>query len=126
GIAEFFAAFMPVLIFSMLGDAADFSEWKHNRRATGLFYSAGTFIQKTGGGFAGAMVLIVLGAYGYVGTDPSTIEQAKEGMVLLMSWIPAIFAFVSLLLLIVYPLNTKRMGEIEADLIARRAAAATE
>jgi len=120
GAAEFFAAFMPVLIFSMLGDAADFSEWKHNRRATGLFYSAGTFIQKTGGGFAGAMVLIVLASYGYVGTVPSTIAQAEEGMILLMSWIPAVFAFVSLLLLIVYPLNTKRMGEIEADLTVRR------
>lgn len=120
GAAEFFAAFMPVLIFSMLGDAADYSEWKHSRRATGLFYSAGTFIQKTGGGFAGAMVLIVLGAYGYVGTDPSTIPESVEGMILLMSWIPAIFAFVSIALLIVYPLNTQRMGEIEADLIARR------
>lgn len=123
GAAEFFAAFMPVLIFSMLGDAADYSEWKHNRRATGLFYSAGSFIQKTGGGFAGALVLIVLGAYGYVGTDESTIAQTTDGMVLLMSWIPAAFAFVSLLLLVVYPLNTKRMGEIEADLRARRAAA---
>lgn len=123
GAAEFFAAFMPVLIFSMLGDAADYSEWKHNRRATGLFYSAGTFIQKTGGGFAGAMVLIVLGAYGYVGSDPSTIPQSIEGMILLMSWIPSIFAFASIALLIVYPLNTKRMGEIEADLRARHAAA---
>lgn len=120
GAAEFFAAFMPVLTFSMLGDAADYSEWKHNRRATGLFYSAGTFIQKTGGGFAGALVLIVLGSYGYVGTDPSTIAQTTEGMVLLMSWIPAAFAFISILLLVVYPLNTKRMGEIEADLRARR------
>jgi len=123
GAAEFFAAFMPVLIFSMLGDAADYSEWKHSRRATGLFYSAGTFIQKTGGGFAGALVLIVLGAYGYVGTDASTIPQATDGMILLMSWIPAAFAFASILLLVVYPLNTQRMGEIEADLRARRAAA---
>lgn len=126
GAAEFFAAFMPVLIFSMLGDAADYSEWKHNRRATGLFYSAGTFIQKTGGGFAGALVLIVLGSYGYVGTDPTTISQSIEGMILLMSWIPAAFAFISIALLIVYPLNTKRMSEIEADLIARREQAGVE
>lgn len=123
GAAEFFAAFMPVLVFSMLGDAADYSEWKHGRRATGLFYSAGTFIQKTGGGFAGALVLIVLGAYGYVGTDPSTIPDTVEGMKWLMSWIPAIFAFVSIAIVAVYPLNTKRMGEIEADLLARRAQA---
>ncbi|WP_198147340.1 MFS transporter [Gilvimarinus polysaccharolyticus] len=121
--AEFFAAFMPVLIFSMLGDAADYSEWKHHRRATGLFYSAGTFIQKTGGGFAGALVLVVLGSYGYVGTDPATIAQTTDGMILLMSWIPAVFAFAAVLLLVVYPLNTKRMGQIEADLNIRRAEA---
>jgi len=121
--AEFFAAFMPVLTFSMLGDAADYSEWKHGRRATGLFYSAGSFIQKTGGGFAGALVLMVLGAYGYVGTDQSTIAQATDGMVVLMSWVPAIFALISVLLLIVYPLNTKRMEQIEQDLNLRRAQA---
>lgn len=121
--AEFFAAFMPVLTFSMLGDAADYSEWKHGRRATGLFYSAGTFIQKMGNGFAAALVLLLLAAYGYVGTDPSTIEQSKIGMVSLMSWIPALFAFAALGLLVFYPLNTKKMAEIESDLVSRRAAA---
>lgn len=30
----------------MLGDSADYSEWKNGRRATGLIYSAGTFYSK--------------------------------------------------------------------------------
>ncbi len=120
GAAEFFAAFMPVLTFSMLGDAADYSEWKHGRRATGLFYSAGTFIQKTGGGFAGALVLVVLAGYGYVGTDADTIKAATEGMVHLMSWVPSLFAFLAILLLVVYPLNTERMNQIEYELRQRR------
>lgn len=120
GAAEFFAAFMPVLTFSMLGDTADYSEWKHGRRATGLFYSAGTFIQKTGGGFAGALVLVVLAGYGYVGTDPDTIKAATAGMVHLMSWIPALFAFLAILLLVVYPLNAERMNQIEYELRLRR------
>ena len=120
GAAEFFAAFMPVLTFSMLGDTADYSEWKHGLRATGLFYSAGTFIQKTGGGFAGALVLVVLAGYGYVGTDPETIKAATAGMVHLMSWIPALFAFLAILLLVVYPLNAERMNQIEYELRQRR------
>ncbi|HEY7773986.1 MAG TPA: MFS transporter [Marinagarivorans sp.] len=119
--AEFFAAFLPVLTFSMLGDAADYSEWKNGRRATGLFYSAGTFIQKMGNGFAAALVLLVLAAYGYDAAIPSTIVDSKGGMVSLMSWIPSMFAFAALALLVIYPLNTKRMGEIESDLEARRA-----
>jgi Na+/melibiose symporter-like transporter len=34
--AEYFAAMMPTLFFSMLGDSADYSEWRNGRRATGL------------------------------------------------------------------------------------------
>jgi Na+/melibiose symporter-like transporter len=41
--AEFFAAMMPTLFFTILGDSADYSEWKNGRRATGLIYSARTF-----------------------------------------------------------------------------------
>lgn len=122
-ISEFFAAIMPVLFFTMLGDSADYSEWKNRRRATGLVYSAGTFINKTGGGFAGAMVLFVLAGYGYNGMDTTTIEAALPGMKLLMSWIPAGFAFGGALLMCIYPLTKETMAQIESDLIDRREAA---
>lgn len=115
-IAEIFAAIMPVVYFSMLADTADYSEWKNKRRATGLIFSAGTFIQKTGGGFAGALVLIVLASYGYIGTDESTISQTTEGMKNLISWIPALFAIAAALLLMLYPLSDQRMTEIEGEL----------
>ncbi len=118
--AEFFAAMMPTLFFSMLGDSADYSEWKNGRRATGLIYSAGTFVQKTGGGFAGALVLVVLANYGYNGMDSSTIAQALPGMQLLMSWIPAAFAFAGAALMLFYPLSSKENQTITSELIARR------
>ncbi len=118
--AEFFAAIMPTLYFTMLGDSADFSEWKNGRRATGLIYSAGTFVQKTGGGFAGALVLVVLAGYGYDGMDQSTIEAALPGMQLLMSWIPAAFAFLAAIVMIFYPLSCQQNQQIGEELIARR------
>lgn len=121
-IAEVFAAIMPVLFFSMLGDSAEYSEWKNGRRATGLIYSAGTFINKTGGGFAGALVLLVLASYGYIGTDESTIAGAIPGMIGLMSWIPAVFAVIAAALLMFYPLDDKKMSTIEQELTARREA----
>ena len=37
-ISEFGAAIFPTLFFAMLGDAADYSEFKNGRRATGLIY----------------------------------------------------------------------------------------
>ena len=118
--AEFFAALMPVLFFSMLGDCADYSEWKNNRRATGLIFSAGTFINKTGGGFAGGLILLVLAAYGYSGTAEETIAGALPGIVLLMSWIPAGFAFLGAVMMLLYPLTEGKLVQIESDLAQRR------
>jgi len=118
--SEFFAAIMPTLFFSMLGDCADYSEWKNDRRATGLVYSAGTFINKAGGGFAGALILMVLAAYGYDGMDETTIAGSIGGMRALMSWIPSAFAFLGAAVMLLYPLNDASMRQIEADLAARR------
>lgn len=118
--AEFFAAIMPTLFFSMLGDAADYSEWRTGRRATGLVYSAGTFVQKTGGGFAGALMLLVLSSYGYQGTDPTTVADSLPGIVLLMSWIPAVFGLFGALLMAFYPLNNEKQHEITQELEQRR------
>ena len=116
---------MPTLFFTMLGDSADYSEWKNGRRATGLIYSAGTFVQKTGGGFAGALVLIVLANYGYDGMDSTTIANALPGMQLLMSWVPAIFAFAGAGLMLLYPLSSLRNQQICEELIVRRESVAS-
>lgn len=121
-IGEFFAGMMPVLFFSMLGDTVDYSEWKNDRRATGLIYSAGTFINKTGHGFAGAMVLIVLTLYGYDAQVESTHSGALGGMVLLMTGIPVVIGILGTIFVAWYPLNDKQMQEIERELIARRKA----
>ncbi|MED5378719.1 MAG: MFS transporter [Pseudomonadota bacterium] len=118
--AEFFAAILPTLFFSMLGDSADYSEYKTGRRATGLVYSAGSFVQKTGGGFAGALVLLVLGSYGYNGLDINTINQTLPGMKSLMSWIPALFGFAGAALICLYPLNDEKQKEVTQALLSRR------
>lgn len=120
-LSEFGAGIMPVLFFAMLGDSADYSEWKNNRRATGLFYSAGTFAMKFGGGVAGAIIGFVLSAYHYNGMDSSTIPGAIPGIKLLMSWVPGIFAATGALVLILYPLTRKKMDQIEIDLKTRKA-----
>jgi Na+/melibiose symporter-like transporter len=120
--AEFFAAMMPTLFFSMLGDSADYSEWKNGRRATGLIYSAGTFVQKTGNGFAGALMLVVLASYGYNGMDPSSVADSLPAMTLLMSFIPAAFGFAAAVLMLFYPLTDEVQKQMTQELIARRSA----
>ncbi len=121
-LSEFGAAIFPTLFFVMLGDAADFSEWKNGRRATGLIYSAGSFATKFGGGIAGAVIGLVLGAFHYDGQDALAIQGAFPGMIMLMSWVPSIVAVIAAAVMFLYPLTNKKMDEITADLNIRRTA----
>jgi glycoside/pentoside/hexuronide:cation symporter, GPH family len=119
-ISEFGAAIFPTLFFAMLGDAADYSEFKNGRRATGLVYSAGSFATKFGGGLAGAIIGFVLAAFNYNGQDAVAIQGAVPGIIMLMSWIPAIIAMIAAGVMALYPLNQKKMDEITIELNNRR------
>jgi len=119
-LSEFFAAIFPTLFFVMLGDAADYSEFKNGRRATGLVYSAGSFATKFGGGIAGAIIGLVLGMYSYNGMDANSIQGAIPGIKMLMSWVPSICALLATGAMIVYPLSQKKMDEITLELNSRR------
>ena len=123
-LSELIGAFFSSLFFVMLGDAADYSEWKNNRRATGLIYSAGSTATKFGGGIAGAIIGLILGAFHYNGQDASTIEGAIPGIKMLMSWVPGIVAVIGAGIMLFYPLTKKKMSEITSDLEQRRLEAA--
>ena len=125
-MSEFGAGILPVLFFAMLGDSSDYSEWKCNRRATGLIYSAGTFAMKFGGGVAGAIIGFVLAAYGYDGMDESTMAGAMPAIRMLMSWIPALITLPAVLVLLAYPLSKGKLQTVLMELNARRAAAANQ
>lgn len=119
-ISEFAAAIFPTLFFAMLGDAADYSEFKNGRRATGLVYSAGSFATKFGGGIAGAIIGFVLAAFHYNGQDEVSIQGAIPGIIMLMSWIPTIITLIAAGIMTLYPLNQKKMNEITLELTNRR------
>lgn len=119
-VGEALAAIFPTLFFTMLGDAADYSEFKFHRRATGLVYSAGSFATKFGGGLAGVVIGVVLSRYGYVGTDAATIPGALPGIKLLMGVVPSVIAGGTALLMVLYPLSDRRLCEITAELAKRR------
>ena len=119
-ISEFASAIFPTLFFAMLGDAADYSEFTNGRRATGLIYSAGSFATKFGGGIAGGIIGLVLGAFHYDGQDAASIEGAVPGIRMLMSWIPALITLVAAGLMFLYPLNQDKLDEITTELNRRR------
>jgi GPH family glycoside/pentoside/hexuronide:cation symporter len=123
-ISEFAAAIFPTLFFVMLGDAADYSEYKNGRRATGLVYSAGSFATKFGGGIAGAIIGFVLGSYGYNGQDAQAIQGAIPGITMLMSWVPAVIAILAAVVMIIYPLTQSKLDLITHELNTRRESSA--
>ncbi len=119
-ISEVGAAIMPILFFSMLGDTADYSEYRNHRRATGLIFSAGTFAMKFGGGVAGAIMLLVMNFFGYDGKAEVKTQEALLGIRLDMSIVPLIFIILAVIIISFYPLTQTKMIKIEEDLKKRR------
>jgi GPH family glycoside/pentoside/hexuronide:cation symporter len=104
------------LVFSMYADTADFSQWRTGRRATAMIFSAAAFAQKLGGALAGAMIGWLLASLGYVANQVQT-GSSQEGIVLLMTLIPAIFAAIAVPLIYFYPLDEKQLKKLQDDLL---------
>lgn len=124
-VTEFSTGPVVTLFFAMLADAADFSEWRTNRRATGLCYSAGTVAMKLGSGVGGAAAGLLLAAFGYVAASETqaVVEQsagAVHGIRLLISMLPAAVGLLMLVTFRFYTLDEQRLAQIEGDLAARR------
>lgn len=112
----------PPLTFSMLADSADYNEWKHGRRATAMTFAAGVFSQKLGSVLATLLITAIFTALGYQANQTQTAESL-QGIVYLMSVIPAALAFISVAALILYKLDKNTMIQIQSDLDARKAQA---
>jgi glycoside/pentoside/hexuronide:cation symporter, GPH family len=108
------------LLWPMYADAADFSEWKQGRRATGLVFSASSMSQKFGWTIGGSLAGLLLSFYGYKANVAQT-ETAQTGIRMMMSFYPALGALASAAFIFVYPLKEPFMQQIEGELATRRA-----
>lgn len=102
------------LVFSMYADTADYSLWRTGRRATAMIFSAAAFAQKLGGALAGAMIGWLLASMGYVANQVQS-GASEHGIVLLMTFIPAIFAALAVPFIWLYPLGNKQLEAIQQD-----------
>jgi GPH family glycoside/pentoside/hexuronide:cation symporter len=110
---------VSVLQWAMYTDAADYSEWKTGRRATALLMAASLFCLKLGIALAGSIQAWILAAIGFV-ANVAQSATSLTGIRMLMSVIPAAAGIVAVVLMIFYPLNNKKMAQIEKDLVERR------
>ncbi len=113
------------LIWTMLADTADYSEWKTGRRSTGLVFSAATFAQKAGWGLGGALAGWLLAIFKFVPNVEQT-ASAIVGMKLMISVIPGVLYMSCAILLFFYSIDHKTCLTMEKELQARRDAEETD
>ncbi len=107
------------LLWTMIADASDYSEWKSGRRATGLYFSAAIFAQKAGWGIGAAIAGCLLAVFNYV---PNAIQTASAlvGIKLLVSVIPGILYMSCAVFMFFYTIDAKTTDLMKRDLDARR------
>lgn len=107
------------LLWSMYADIADYSEWKNGRRATGLIFSSSSMSQKFGWTIGGALTGWLLGAFGFKANEVQA-DAAQNGILLMLSFLPAIGSVLSIIFIAMYPLSEERIATISAELEQRR------
>jgi len=117
---------IPIL-WAMIADVADYSEWRTNRRATAIIFSAMMVGLKTGLSIGGALVAWILGLYGYIPKQSAVAGQAiiqpdtvAAGAKMLVSIYPSIPFILGVGLLFFYVIDKKMEVKIEMELKARR------
>lgn len=115
----FFYGLTIPLLWAMIADVADYSEWKNNRRATAIVFSAMIFGLKAGLSIGGALVAAILAAFGYHEGLPIQSDATIQGIRLAMSVFPALTFGVAIVSLFFYEINKKLEVQIEQDLKIR-------
>ncbi|MBE6645475.1 MAG: MFS transporter [Ruminococcaceae bacterium] len=105
--------------WAMMGDAIDYNEWKFGTREEGTVYSLHSFFRKLAQGVGPSLVLLIMGALGYVsekGTVGQSIETARN-----MCWLVAgLYLFSALVqfigLAFIYNIDKKTLKQMTAEL----------
>ena len=112
------------VIWAMITDVIDDAEVKNGVREDGTIYSVYSFARKVGQALSSGMIGALLTMIGYsdkVAANPTAYPDILDGIFNLSCIIPAVgLVAVAAALLIVYPLNKKRVEENVAILESRR------
>ena len=108
------------IIWAMMGDVADYGEWKTGRRASGTVTSAVVFALWAGLALGGAIAGWLFSFYGFVSDAKVQSAQAQSGILLTAS-IYAGLAFMAVAAcLLFYPISRAGSRKIADELAERR------
>ncbi|MDR1381128.1 MAG: MFS transporter [Tannerella sp.] len=107
------------LLWAMMGDVADHSEWVNYRRATGFVFAGIVFALKAGLGLGGLICGSIIDSFGFVANAVQS-ESSVQGIKLTASIIPAITFVIGVVALLFYPITRRLNEKIQAELAGRR------
>ncbi|HEY5971315.1 MAG TPA: MFS transporter, partial [Pseudoxanthomonas sp.] len=116
----FFYGITIPLLWAMIADVADYSEWKNHRRATAIIFSAMLCGLKIGLSAGGALVAGILARYGYEAGAPTQSPLTVDGIRLAVSVYCSIPFLLCVFLLFLYEINKSMESRIEQELGMRR------
>jgi GPH family glycoside/pentoside/hexuronide:cation symporter len=107
------------LIWAMMGDVADYGEWKTGRRATGTVTAAVVFALWLGLALGGAIAGWLFSYYGYVSNAAQT-ATAVAGIRMTAGLWSGLAFFATAVCLFFYPISRKINKDISDELAGRR------
>ena len=114
-----------MLIWALVSDCLDYSEWKTGFRSDGSMYSMYTFSRKIGSTIASSGLAFSLGLVGYVsGENVVQTAEAVKGIYYVCNAIPTIcYALILIGIGLIFNLDKKKTDQMYAEMAERRAAA---
>lgn len=113
-----FGAVMPV-IWGMIADVADLTEWRSGRRLTALTFAATLFFFKIGQGLGMGLMATLLEVAGYQ-PDVTQTPAALMAIRMMMSVLPACLLFLGGIVMLWYVITQAMEQEMTAALRERR------
>lgn len=118
----------------MLMDSLDYAEYKTGERTEGMTYACNNFVVKAGSAIFSAMVIFILGVFGYKAEifEPSlalgesisyNYSQMLDSVFFMMTVLPAIGSLIQIVPMMFYKLDSKTVKKISEELKVRREAA---
>jgi GPH family glycoside/pentoside/hexuronide:cation symporter len=108
------------IIWAMMGDVADYGEWKTGRRASGTVTSAVVFALWAGLALGGAVAGWLFSFYGFVSEAQVQTAHAQSGILLTASIYAGLAFFASGVCMFFYPVSRDVSRKIADELEARR------
>ncbi len=119
-LRQFFYGLSGPIIWAMMGDVADYGEWKTGRRASATVTSAVVFALWAGLALGGAIAGWLFSFYGFVSGAATQSAHAQQGILLTASVYAGLAFLATAACLCFYPLSRELNQKIAGELAERR------